>query len=463
MFSSDIAVKVENLSKCYQIYERPQDRLLQIILREKKQYFREFWALKNISFEIKKGETFGVIGKNGSGKSTLLQILAGTLSQTTGTALVNGRVAALLELGSGFNPEFTGRENILLNGSILGLSKQEVLDRYDQIVEFADIGDFIEQPIKTYSSGMFVRLAFAVQAHIDASVVIIDEALAVGDVFFRQKCYARLEELKRSGSAILLVSHSMPDIEQYCERAILLDRGNLKFHGPSTEATKHYYLMHQIASTTPQSLDLKTSTEPLITGLKIQDHQGLAFNLDSKTFLDIQGKTQITTGDAKCTRIAVLDHNSKPCNSFRQGDKALFYYEFQLEKYIGVPICGMTISTDKGIILYGKNSWQSPVEPSLNYGENAIISCYHNVLLDIAPGEYTFQVGLAAISESDWKAREGISFYEENARIKRICHIPNVGSFSVGLKLRNGIAHLTHHGLTNLEDGIRLSMHPYPY
>ncbi|OSJ19314.1 ABC transporter ATP-binding protein, partial [Bradyrhizobium canariense] len=158
-------------------------------------YHREFWALKGISFEVRPGETLGIIGRNGSGKSTLLQIIAGTLSPTAGEVRVTGRVAALLELGSGFNPEFSGRENVLLNARILGLNREEIEARYDQIVAFADIGDFIEQPVKTYSSGMFVRLAFAVQAHIDASIVIIDEALAVGDVFFRQKCYARLEEI----------------------------------------------------------------------------------------------------------------------------------------------------------------------------------------------------------------------------------------------------------------------------
>jgi ABC-type polysaccharide/polyol phosphate transport system ATPase subunit len=174
--SSETVIQVNNLSKCYEIYEKPQDRLLQMLSRGRRQYYKEFWALRDVSFEVKQGETFGIIGRNGSGKSTLLQILAGTLAQTSGEALVKGRVAALLELGSGFNPEFTGRENVYLNGSVLGLTQREIEDRYDQIVEFADIGEFIDQPVKTYSSGMFVRLAFAVQAHIDASIVIIDEA-----------------------------------------------------------------------------------------------------------------------------------------------------------------------------------------------------------------------------------------------------------------------------------------------
>jgi lipopolysaccharide transport system ATP-binding protein len=231
MSSEEIVIDVRNLSKRYEIYNTPRDRLKQLVLPHLHQaanragmalgiskqhsppsYFREFWALQDVSFQVKRGETFGIIGRNGSGKSTLLQILAGTLAPTSGEANVNGRIAALLELGSGFNPEFTGRENVFLNGRILGLSQKEIEARYDQIAAFADIGEFIDQPVKTYSSGMFVRLAFAVQAHIDASIVIIDEALAVGDVFFRQKCYARLEQLRSSGAAILLVSHAMPEI-----------------------------------------------------------------------------------------------------------------------------------------------------------------------------------------------------------------------------------------------------------
>ena len=175
--SSDIAIKVENLSKCYQLYEKPRDRLLQMLFRGHRQYYREFWALRDVSFEVKKGETIGIIGRNGSGKSTLLQMICGTLNPTSGSIQTHGRIAALLELGSGFNPEFTGRENVYMNASVLGLSKEEVDARFDEIVAFADIGDFIEQPVKTYSSGMYVRLAFAVIAHVDADILVIDEAL----------------------------------------------------------------------------------------------------------------------------------------------------------------------------------------------------------------------------------------------------------------------------------------------
>lgn len=303
--TAEIAIKVENLSKCYQIYDKPRDRLLQMLMRGRKQYFREFWALKGVTFEIKKGETFGIIGRNGCGKSTLLQILAGTLAQTSGNVSVNGRIAALLELGSGFNPEFTGRENVLLNGCILGLTETEIESRYQHIVEFADIGEFIDQPVKTYSSGMFVRLAFAVQAHIDASIVIIDEALAVGDIFFRQKCYARLEQLRDSGAAILLVSHAMTEVEQFCERAILLDHGSQKFLGAATEATKHYYLNHQSTEAEHLSSSIAEKLQTLPNLLLTPESP--KFWPSDALFQDAFEMSQVDNGWGKCIRYVVCD------------------------------------------------------------------------------------------------------------------------------------------------------------
>lgn len=223
--SSEFAISLNNISKCYHIYDKPRDRLLQMFMGGRKTYYQEFWALKNISINIKKGETVGIVGRNGSGKSTLLQVICGTLNQSSGTVVSNGRVAALLELGSGFNPEFTGHENVYMNAAILGLSQKEVAARYDEIIAFADIGKFIHQPVKTYSSGMIVRLAFAVQAMMDPDILIVDEALAVGDEKFQRKCFARLDELKAKGTSILFVSHSGPQIVEFCDRAILMEGG----------------------------------------------------------------------------------------------------------------------------------------------------------------------------------------------------------------------------------------------
>ena len=237
--SSDIAIKVENLSKCYQIYNQPRDYLKQFIIprlqrligREPKQYFREFWVLKDISFEIRKGETVGIIGRNGCGKSTLLQMICGTLNPTSGNVQTQGRITALLELGSGFNPEFTGRENVYMNAAVLGLSQEEIDMRFDDIVAFADIGEFIDQPVKTYSSGMMVRLAFAVQAQVLPDILIVDEALAVGDAKFQAKCFECLKQLKAKGTSILLVTHSSEQIVTHCSHAMLLNAGSVLVAG----------------------------------------------------------------------------------------------------------------------------------------------------------------------------------------------------------------------------------------
>lgn len=233
MSSNSASVQVSGLSKAYTIYNKPVDRLKQSIVprllriagKSPRVYYHEFWALRDISLDVHKGETVGVIGRNGSGKSTLLQLICGTLTPTSGEVKTHGRIAALLELGSGFNPEFTGRENVFLNGAILGLSQEEIVDRFDAIAAFADIGEFIEQPVKFYSSGMMVRLAFAVQAMVDPDILIVDEALAVGDEQFQRKCFQRLEELRKSGTSILFVSHSSQQIAELCNRVLLLERG----------------------------------------------------------------------------------------------------------------------------------------------------------------------------------------------------------------------------------------------
>ena len=238
--SSELALEVEQLGKLYPIYDHPRDRLLQALWRKRKQLYRPFWALRGVSFELKRGQTLGIVGRNGSGKSTLLQLICGTLTATCGMARVNGRIGALLELGSGFNPEFSGLENVYLNGTLLGLTNKEIEDCLDAILSFADIGDFIHQPVKTYSSGMAVRLAFAVQAHVQPDLLVVDEALAVGDEMFQKKCYSHLERLKAEGTSILLVTHSCPQILQHCDQALLLSGGELKLLGSPKLITSTY-------------------------------------------------------------------------------------------------------------------------------------------------------------------------------------------------------------------------------
>lgn len=463
MSSEEIVIDVRNLSKRYEIYDTPRDRLKQLVMPHLHQaanragvalgllkhqvpskYFREFWALNDVSFQVRRGETFGIIGRNGSGKSTLLQILAGTLSQTSGEANVNGRIAALLELGSGFNPEFTGRDNVFLNGRILGLSQKEIEARYDLIVEFANIGQFIDQPVKTYSSGMFVRLAFAVQAHIDASIVIIDEALAVGDVFFRQKCYARLEQLRSSGAAILLVSHAMTDIEQYCKRAILLDHGAQKFIGPSSEAAKHYYLLHQ-----PQANVTSKCVDTLVIPETATSSDSAIDRPPQEAFLDLSDKPQVSNGQARCVGLALCNAVGQSCISFRQGDLAVFYYEFELSENIGVPICGVVITNDRGVIVHGKNAWQYETDIPTGF-RGGLVICRQTIALQLGPGEYTFEVGMASVTESDWMRRHLMSHDEWAACYSTVCVVTNAGVLSVGFAEKNGVAILTHHGVADL-------------
>jgi len=288
---TDIVIRVQNLSKCYHIYDAPRDRLKQFVVPKLCRafpplrnvfptphsplptYYREFWALKDISFEIKKGETVGIIGRNGSGKSTLLQLICGTLSPTGGNVETNGRIAALLELGSGFNPEFNGRENVYMNATVLGLSKEEIDARFDDIAAFADIGDFIEQPVKTYSSGMIVRLAFAVTVSVEPDILIVDEALAVGDAAFQFKCLERLKQLTQSGVTLVFVSHDIQMVKSFCSRAIYLYGGEVKAIG-TAEHLAELYIMD---TRDEQQKQRASNARRVVPKPSVSSQHGLAF------------------------------------------------------------------------------------------------------------------------------------------------------------------------------------------
>ena len=241
---TEIAISINNVSKCFKCYNRPTDRLKELLLKGKSKA-DEFWALRDINLEVPQGQTLGIVGRNGSGKSTLLQIIVGTLNPTIGNVKVNGRIAALLELGSGFNPEFTGRQNVFFNGRLLGLTQKEIEAKFDEIAAFADIGDFINHPVKTYSSGMFVRLAFAVATSVEPDILVVDEALSVGDEAFQRKCFARIQSIRARGGTILFVSHSASSVIELCDAAILMDRGEkLLFHHPKFVMDKYHKLLY---------------------------------------------------------------------------------------------------------------------------------------------------------------------------------------------------------------------------
>ncbi|MDR5780168.1 ABC transporter ATP-binding protein [Caballeronia sp. LZ065] len=260
------AVEVRGLSKRYEIYNAPQDRLKQMVMprlarlfgRQPKEYFREFWALRNIDLTVSRGETVAIIGQNGSGKSTFLQLVCGTLFPSEGEVRRNGRIAALLELGAGFNPEFTGEENVFLSGMLYGLSEQQLKERYDSIIAFAEIGEFIGQPVKTYSSGMYVRLAFAIAAHVDADVLVVDEALSVGDVRFTQKCMRFLREFQKNGT-LLFVSHDVSAVTSLCSRAVWLDHGSIRDDGPAKEVVEAYLAEQHVLDRKAQGVAVTTA------------------------------------------------------------------------------------------------------------------------------------------------------------------------------------------------------------
>ena len=246
---ADVAVSVEHLGKCYRIFAAPQDRLKQALFHGRRRFFREFWALHDVSFQVRRGETVGIMGRNGCGKSTLLQLICGTLTPTAGRSAVNGRVAALLELGAGFNPEFSGRDNVFTSAAVMGLSQTEIAARFDDIVAFSELGEFIERPVKTYSSGMYVRLAFAVAISVEPDILVVDEALSVGDEAFQRKCFARIRAIQHRGGTILFVSHGSGTIIDLCNRALLLDQGELLVGGqPKLVVAKYHKLIYAPAA-----------------------------------------------------------------------------------------------------------------------------------------------------------------------------------------------------------------------
>ena len=303
MASDDIAISVRNLTKTYRLFGHPGDRIKQFFSLGLKQYHSEFTALKDVSFDIKKGETVGIIGRNGSGKSTLLQLICGILKPTTGTVQVNGRISALLELGAGFNPEFTGRENVYFQGALMSFTKAQMDARFDEIAAFADIGDFIDQPVRTYSSGMFVRLAFAVAVHVAPDILLIDEALSVGDVDFQAKCLIKMRALVDSGVTVLFVSHSMQAVSSFCSRVLFLDSGHLGLDGAPADAIERYrgYVHAKSAVDLTQCQSgrrgLKSSIELL--SLSVHDDNG-------------KSRTAFAMGERLCLHLAIKSELALP-------------------------------------------------------------------------------------------------------------------------------------------------------
>lgn len=422
MSSDEIVIDVQNLSKRYEIYATPRDRLKQLVLptllnifshlglrsratiEHPPQYFREFWALHDVSFQVRRGETVGIVGLNGSGKSTLLQLICSTLTPSSGNVEVKGRVAALLELGSGFNPDYTGRENVFLNGQILGLSREEIQDRFQAIETFADIGDFIDRPVKTYSSGMAVRLAFAVAINVEPEILVIDEALAVGDVGFQVRCFKKIGELQKNGTTLIFVSHSPSSITQLCGRAIVLHQGSLLLDCEPYEAIRTYTALcnadsvdyEQITSriTQPQK-----SSEGKEADIAISDiDESICCEQDMPKVSDAYFDESLSkavlphlTGEMgiMINEVRITSEDGSAINVIPQGLSAILNFKVKFYRPVGSCRLAWTLRSIQGVILGGGATHSAGDGCSYSDEEIEVLSRFNNYF---TPGEYLIDI-----------------------------------------------------------------------
>lgn len=465
MSSNQVAIKVENLSKCYHIYNQPQDRLKQAIiprlqsLRGKlpKNYFHEFWALQDISFDVKKGETVGIIGRNGSGKSTLLQLICGTLTPTSGTVQTTGRVAALLELGSGFNMEFTGRENIFLNGAILGLTQEDISARFDNIAAFADIGEFIEQPVKTYSSGMVVRLAFAVAINVDPQILIVDEALSVGDELFQRKCYSRIEEIRKDGATILFVSHSTSIVVQLCDRAILLENGKPLIDGSPQLVTKQYHrlifsnsierekILQSIRQALPDGLSEETNavTKEYVdqgpNGIEGESRATIREEVDTGVFVSNMvpvSELKYSQNGGEIIQFEIRDVNGHKVNLVPSGFSGIIRVRVRFDKSFQDVIFGFRIRSVSGLDLAGLTYPAAQEELiKVNAGDTAEV--YWNVKFPFVPGTYFFTFGVRCINDDAFIHRvvDGMALKISEKKNSPVQGLVNISNGNPGMQI----------------------------
>ncbi len=387
------AISVNKVAKCYPIYDRPSDRLKQMLFKNKKRFFREFWALNNVNFSVSKGETVGIIGKNGSGKSTLLQIICKILTPTKGDVKVDGKVAALLELGAGFNPEFSGIENIFMAASIYGLTKEETSRRMDSIISFADIGEHLDQPVKTYSSGMYVRLAFAVIAHVDADILVIDEALAVGDAIFTQKCMRFIREFKKTGT-LLFVSHDMNSVLSLCDKAIWLDNGTIVQQGSSKQVAEDY-LQSTLQSVYGNDAQLervnnKEVPEPSSADVKLDYDSQLEFQ---ENLVDAKGWS---SGAGKIISIEMKSLSNEVNNLYKGGEKVNLIIRAEIYQDFDRPIIGFLVRDRLGQDLFGENTLGfTKLSPTPAKAGDTLESCFTFTLPMLPNGEYVVMASLA--------------------------------------------------------------------
>lgn len=402
----EIAISLKNISKCYKRYARPVDRLKEILLPGKN-YAQEFWALRDISLDVPKGETLGIIGQNGSGKSTLLQIIAGTLTPTTGEVFVNGRVSALLELGSGFNPEFTGRQNVFFNGQILGLSREEIEAKFDQIAGFAEIGDFMDHPVKTYSSGMAVRLAFAVVANTEPSILIVDEALAVGDAKFQARCMKRIRQLKEQGVTILFVSHDSGSVKMLCNSAVLMNHGRILEIGEPKEVINHYIAL------------LSSDNNKNEVKIENEESQEITLIEEKNDFIKKNEETSLHRHGNKLAiikNVTLSDIEGEEVTKLETGKTFQISVLLEAKEQLSDLIVGISIRNLMGLVIYGMNTHLLNIKlPELKQNQELTVSfqipCYMN------KGVYTITVGIHSEEGLSYDWVDELVVFEVNNKI----------------------------------------------
>lgn len=383
MAAGDIAISIRNLSKTYRLFKHPGDRIKQFFSLGIKKHHGEFTALRNISLDVKKGEAVGIIGRNGSGKSTLLQLICGILRPTSGTVQVNGRISALLELGAGFNPEFTGRENIYFQGALMGFTKEQMAERFDDIAAFADIGEFIDQPVRTYSSGMFVRLAFAVSVYVEPEILVVDEALSVGDAQFQAKCFEKFRTFKEEGVTILFVTHSLDLVTTHCERAILLDNGVLAISGNPNEAINAYRRL----LTTPHP---HTAPSPIAAGKSYESKWAALFNINP-------GEVRYGSKETEIVEAGLFTSENEATQLVHSGDVCKIRIRLFCRCVNSNPSMSFVIKDTKGTSLIGTNSIieNSPLEPIIS---GQIFICTFQLPMFLNPGQYLLSIGSQSLA-----------------------------------------------------------------
>lgn len=411
--SSEFAVEINGFGKCYQIYDKPSDRLKQMFFRGKRRYYKEFWALKDINLKIRKGETVGIIGRNGSGKSTLLQLICGTLNPTLGDLKVTGRVAALLELGAGFNPEFSGVENVHMAASLYGLNRDEIDQRFDEIAAFADIGDHIQQPVKTYSSGMYVRLAFAVIAHVDADILVIDEALAVGDAFFTQKCMRFLRKFMEKGT-VLFVSHDTGAVINLCDSVVWLENGCMKASGEPKKISEDY--LASFYEDVPIRRNRKQEFKPNLIKQTVQldprweviNNSSLRNTLNVFSFQSTENN-EFGSGAAEIKEVKLKDLDGFDVLQCIGGEIVELHILVEAIESLHYPIVGFSFKDRLGQVLFGDNTYLTYQFEEINIDPGVtFVTCFRFQMPILPQGDYSIAAAIATGSQLDHRQEHWI-------------------------------------------------------